>query len=132
MPTVCIDNTAAAIDAVTHLTAMGHTKVAYINGPSASPICKDRLNGYRQVMRKVGVTDTRRWVVEGDFSLASGRDAMMKLLSRGEMPTAVFAANDEMAIGAMAAIKAAGLTIPGIFLSLVLTILVFPSSLTRR
>lgn len=113
VPTVCIDNISAAFDATSHLTALGHTKVAYINGPASSPLCKDRLQGYRLAMKKAGVTNTRAWVVEGDFSLASGREMMAALLTKPERPSAVFAANDEMAIGAMAAIKAAGLTIPG-------------------
>lgn len=112
VPTVCIDNVSAAVDAVQHLTRLGHTKVAYINGPSDSPICKDRLKGYRKAMRKVGESGLSRWTVSGDYSLASGRSAMRQLLAGEEVPTAVFAANDEMAIGAIAEIKAQGLSVP--------------------
>lgn len=112
VPTVCIDNVSAAFDAVSHLTTLGHTKVAFINGPTSSSLCKDRLQGYQLAMKKAGVSNTRAWVVEGDFSLSSGRDKMMALLLRDEKPTAVFTANDEMAIGAMTSIKAMGFKIP--------------------
>ena len=112
LPTVCIDNEAAAFEAVNHLIEAGHTQIAYINGPADSPICKDRLKGYRKAMNSIGITATKPWIVEGNYSAESGRQSMAALLAANERPTAVFAANDEMAIGAMAEIKAQGFSIP--------------------
>ena len=112
VPTVCIDNEQAASEVIEYLSSLGHERIAFINGPAGSPICRDRLRGYKKSMRSNGVTDTRQLVIAGDFSIASGRMSMKKLLSLDAIPSAVFAANDEMAMGAMTEIKAHGLRIP--------------------
>ena len=112
VPTVCIDNQGAASEVIEYLASIGHSRIAFINGPVDSPICQDRLFGYKKSMRKIGVTDTRKLVIAGDFSITSGRESMKQLLTQALRPTAVFAANDEMAMGAMAEIKALGLKIP--------------------
>jgi len=112
LPTVCIDNFQASFEAISHLTQLGHRHIAYINGPSHSPICEDRLKGYQQAMQAIHIKPQSEWIEEGNFSMASGEQAMKRLLKLDTPPTAVFAANDEMAIGAMSAIKAQGLNIP--------------------
>lgn len=112
VPTVCIDNVAASREAVEHLLALGHQKIGFINGPRESPLCEDRLKGYKQALRGAGVKLTQRWVVTGDFSLQSGYAGMETLLADGDRPTALFCANDEMAIGAMQACRDAGLELP--------------------
>ncbi len=114
VPTVCIDNLNAAREAVDYLIALGHRRIAYINGPENSPLCLDRIKGYRQAMKAVGVSNTRSLVFNGDFSLDAGREAMTAILnSEDPLPTAVFCANDAMAIGALQCIKARGLSVPG-------------------
>jgi len=112
VPTVCIDNELAAREVIEYLASIGHQRIAFINGPAESPICQDRLRGYKKSMRKIGVTDTRKLVISGDFSIASGRESMQQLLNQEQLPSAVFAASDEMAMGVMAEIKAHGLNIP--------------------
>ncbi|HCQ58093.1 MAG TPA: hypothetical protein DIU10_09350 [Sulfitobacter sp.] len=112
VPTVCIDNVAAACDAVTHLTELGHREIGFINGPADSPLCEDRLLGYRQAMKNAGVKSSAQWVLHGDFSLASGYHCMQQFLQGKRSISAVFCANDEMAIGAMRACRDAGLSLP--------------------
>ncbi|MBB3047928.1 LacI family repressor for deo operon, udp, cdd, tsx, nupC, and nupG [Litorivivens lipolytica] len=109
VPTVCIDNVAAARDAVNHLLSLGHRHIGFINGPEDSPLCEDRLIGYRQALKAAKVKTQA--VFNGDFSLQSGYDRMNDLLKRGDF-TAVFCANDEMAIGALQACRDAGLKPP--------------------
>ncbi len=113
VPTVCIDNVAAARDAVNHLLELGHQRIAYVNGPSESPLCEDRLQGYEQALREAGLTVEPALIKQGDFTLASGYDCTAALLASANPPTALFCANDEMAIGAMQACHAAGLSLPG-------------------
>lgn len=111
-PTVCIDNRGAAGDAMRHLLDLGHRDIAFINGPKSSPLCKDRLSGYREALKRAGIAVQNAWIRNGDFSLASGREQMDRLLAAGRQPTAVFCANDEMAIGAMQAAREHGLVLP--------------------
>lgn len=113
VPTVCIDNVAAARDAVNHLLELGHQRIAYVNGPSESPLCEDRLQGYEQALKEAGLTVEPALIKQGDFTLASGYDCTATLLASANPPTALFCANDEMAIGAMQACHAAGLSLPG-------------------
>lgn len=112
VPTVCIDNVTASEEAVTHLLNLGHKRVAFINGPEDSPLCEDRLLGYKRAMRKARAPLNGRWVQSGDFTLASGYACMQDLLKLAERPTALFCANDEMAIGAMQACRDQGLELP--------------------
>lgn len=109
---VCIDNAAAAEEAVAHLLYMGHRDIAYINGPKDSILCEDRLRGYSKALQKYGIRLNNRWLVQGDFTLKSGYTAMQSLLARESRPSAVFCANDEMAIGAMQACRDGGLSLP--------------------
>lgn len=107
-PTVGIDNEAAAAAAVAHLRTLGHRQIAHIGGPPGNVLTTQRMCGWRGVVGG-DVGDP----VHGDFTMASGEAAMRGLLARSPRPTAVFCANDEMAIGAMKAIRSAGLSVPG-------------------
>lgn len=112
IPGVRIDNEQAALDGVRYLGEQGHRRIAYINGPADSPLCRDRLKGYRKGMAELGVRRTRDLVYRGDFSLDSGAQAARALLDSGALPTAVFAANDAMAIGALQVLKQRGIRVP--------------------
>jgi LacI family transcriptional regulator, repressor for deo operon, udp, cdd, tsx, nupC, and nupG len=112
VPVVRIDNCTAAYEAALYLLQLGHRRIAYIDGPEEFPICAERRAGYERALTEAGIKPEQRLEVEGDFSLQSGGGAMHRLLSTASRPTAVFAANDEMAIGAIKAIKAAGLSVP--------------------
>ncbi len=111
MDVVYVDNVAAARAAVTHLLDRGHTRVAMLDGRGGPP--RDtRLIGYRQALDARGLTPDESLILIGDFSEDSGYRGMQALLALDHRPTAVFAANDLMAIGALSAIETAGLRVP--------------------
>jgi len=112
VPGVGIDNESAAVEGVRYLATQGHSKIAFINGPEDSPLCRDRLKGYRKGMAALGVRRTSDLVYRGDFSLDSGAQAARSICEAGHLPTAVFAANDAMAIGALQLLKSRGLRVP--------------------
>lgn len=93
-----------------HLLELGHRRIAHIAGPSTWSAARNRLHAYEHVMtaKRLGSPS----VAEGDWSAESGYRAARELL-RGEAPTAIAAANDQMALGAMLALTEAGLSVPG-------------------
>lgn len=114
LPTVRIDNHLAAMRAVAYLQSLGHQRIATLAGPAHNPICRDRIQGYREQMHKTGPDDLSDLVLHGDFSFRSGFQQGHWLLQQPEplRPTAVFCHSDEMAIGLIKAVRAAGLTVP--------------------
>ncbi len=114
LPIVQIDNEAAAARMVRHLIDLGHRRIAHITGPLDQIIARERLDGWRRAMSEAGLPAGEELVARGDFRLASGVLAARTLLGRRRgRPTAIFAANDESAIGAVQAIHEAGLSVPG-------------------
>ena len=109
-PTVRVDNEAGAHTATGHLIALGHRRIAHIAGPPTE-MAHHRALGFRRAIAEAGLDPKHCYVVPGEFSIASGEAAMERLLTRHPRPTAIFAANDEMAVGALQAIKRAGLGI---------------------
>ena len=107
---VDVDNIEGSFTATRHLIERGRTNIATIAGPADMPAGFDRELGWRRAMTEAGLNTTLiEW---GDFSPASGAMAMRRLLARKAPLDAVFAANDQMALGAYAAIAEAGLSIP--------------------
>jgi DNA-binding LacI/PurR family transcriptional regulator len=106
------DNITGAHEATVHLLHLGHRTVAFIGGPEGSANARDRFEGYRSALEEAGVPVDPALIAGGHFEEQKGRNAMQRLLSRKDRPTAVFAANDVMALGAMKAIKREGLRIP--------------------
>lgn len=113
LPTVRIDNVAAAAGAVDYLAGLGHRRIAHITGPLPEVLSRDRLKGYRRALRRAGIESDERLVERGDYSTRSGHAAGAALLRWRRRPTAIFAANDEMAMGAIKAAREAGLDVPG-------------------
>lgn len=110
---VLVDNKAGAESAVTHLAAFGHRHVAHIAGPSTTTTGAERWAGFTAAARAHGLATDRRLLIEADgFSEAAGYTATRELLARGTVLTALFAANDLIAIGALTAIREAGLRVP--------------------
>jgi LacI family transcriptional regulator len=109
---VASDNVGGARMAVRHLHSLGHTRIATIAGPQDKNPGSDRLLGYRAELRELGLANRAEYEQIGDFYLESGETTMRALLALEEPPTAVFAAADMMAIGAMRAVQAAGLRVP--------------------
>jgi LacI family repressor for deo operon, udp, cdd, tsx, nupC, and nupG len=110
--TVTIDNVAGARQATEHLLALGHQRIGHIGGPPANILTGERLQGYKDALTAAGIVTDAALIAHGDFSFASGRAAMRRLLSLPQPPTAVFCSNDEMAIGAMRAAREAGIAVP--------------------
>jgi LacI family repressor for deo operon, udp, cdd, tsx, nupC, and nupG len=112
IPTVSIDNISSARKATEYLISLGHRRIGFISGPLNVILSRDRLKGFHQAMAQHNIPVESFLVQEGDFSFESGYNMMMKFLALEKPPTAVFAANDEMAIGAIKAIKSKGLSVP--------------------
>ncbi|AWS45295.1 LacI family DNA-binding transcriptional regulator [Streptosporangium sp. 'caverna'] len=109
---VISDNAGGARIAVNHLYEQGRRSIATIAGPGRTRPGIERLDGYRDALAALGLPARDDHVAEGDFYLAGGHAAMRRLLALDERPDAVFAAGDEMAIGAIRAITEAGLKVP--------------------
>ena len=111
-PSIQVDNVQLARNATRCLAALGHRTSAFIGGPRDLTSAHDRLVGYKLGLQESGLDWDGRLFREGAYSEVSGYAAMQSLLAGDTRPTALFAANDRMAIGAMAAIIDAGLDIP--------------------
>jgi len=112
LPTVQIDNVDAARKATQHLLGLGHKQIGFITGPLWNVLSRDRLHGYRDALLDAGLNFDDDLVVQGNFSIASGVTAAQQLLELSKHPSAIFASNDEMAIGAIRALRDAGLSVP--------------------
>lgn len=111
-PAVHIDNSAAAREATDYLLALGHRKIAFIRGQAQSLLTKDREDGYRASMKKAGIAIEDGWIADGNLSINGSIKATRKILDLRHRPTAIFCANDEMAMGCLHEIKSAGLSVP--------------------
>ncbi len=109
---VVLNNKLGAYKATNHLIELGHSKIAHIAGDLKVQTSQERLDGYKESLIKAGLSIDQKWIVVGDFSKDSGYRQMKKLLEVEEVPTAVFVANDLMAIGAYEACLEVGLSIP--------------------
>ncbi|PDP88867.1 LacI family transcriptional regulator [Glycomyces fuscus] len=110
---VDIDNIGGARAAIRHLLERGCRRVAAITGPQDMNAGVERLRGYREVLAAAGLEVDDRLVVQGDFSVEGGAEAMERLLDTGLEPDAVFAASDMMALGGLRVLRARGLSVPG-------------------
>lgn len=110
---VTIDNFRGARDMVRHLLSLGHRRVAIIRGADGNYDSAERLRGYRAALRDAGLTPTRALEPRGDFTETGGYVATLDLLAMKPRPTAIFAANDSMAIGALSALRESGVRVPG-------------------
>jgi LacI family transcriptional regulator len=109
---VTSDNYTGAFEAVRYLHGLGHREIATVTGPVDSLPAKQRLAGYEDAVRSLGMTTRAEYVETGDFFLDSGYACARRLAALRQRPTAVFVAGDEMAVGAMHAFEDAGIGIP--------------------
>lgn len=109
---VFIDNVAMAHAAVDHLVARGHSRIGMITGAIATPARGGRAQGFLEAQRDLQISSDPLLMRAGDFTVEGGHQITGELLRMEPRPTAIFAANDLMAMGAMAAIREAGLRIP--------------------
>lgn len=108
-PSVTIDNAAGARDVVRHLHKLGHRRIAFVGGPEQNADAEQRRRGYRNAMKDLALGPIE---LDGTFTEESGFEAGRRIAAREPRPSAVFAANDAMAIGALSAFREAGLRIP--------------------
>lgn len=108
-----IENYQGASAVMRHLLARGHRRIAIIKGAPRNHDAAERLRGYRAALKRAGIERDPRWEIAGDFTDESGYRAVDVLLQLDPRPTALFAANDAMAIGAMSALREAGIDVPG-------------------
>ncbi|MCX4470382.1 LacI family transcriptional regulator [Micromonospora sp. NBC_01655] len=115
-PCVRIDDVAAARTATQHLLDLGHRRIAHISGDPDDELAftthLDRRRGYHEALRAAGIDPDPSLDIESQFTVDGGNLATAELLARGEPPTAIFAACDEMAMGAISALRDAGLRVP--------------------
>lgn len=114
LPSVSIDHFQAGYDATQALLDRGHKRVAMITGPLNDPLSGlMRFEGYKKALVDAGIGLQEELVASGNFFYESGLTLTQQFLQLPEPPTAIFAANDEMAIGAIHAIQDSGLNVPG-------------------
>lgn len=109
---VGVDERYGAHLAVRHLVELGHRRIGYINGPRGWYASEQRLIGYRETLAAHDIPFDPQLVLEGDWEVEGGYPATQRLLELPQRPTAIFAANDLMALGAIYSIQDAGLRVP--------------------
>lgn len=114
VPSVDVDNRAAARSVVEHLIGLGHRAIACVANSDASCVAaEERLAGYREALEAAGIPRDERLVTAAAFDANTGHAALTRLLRRGVPFSAVFAGNDVVALGVIAAARASGLRVPG-------------------
>ncbi|WP_306395462.1 LacI family DNA-binding transcriptional regulator [Telluria beijingensis] len=112
LPTIVLENRAGARTAVEHLLGLGHRRIAFIAGTKRTGQSAERERGYAEALAAAGIAVDPALVVDGAFNQPGGFAATLRLLALATPPTAIFAANDEMAFGAIDAIASRGLKVP--------------------
>ncbi len=115
LPVTCvaIDNFGGAMKAVNYLIKLGHKNIAHITGELKSQVAIERLNGYIKALEAKGIKKNDNYIKFGDFGRQSGIRAAKQLLKLKDIPTAIFAASDEIAVGAIQVLVESGLSVPG-------------------
>jgi LacI family transcriptional regulator len=108
-PHVLVDNRAAARDATDHLLALGHRRIAFVEGPAGLHTSAQRLEGFESAIAAAGADAVR---LPGGFEYEAGDRAAAELLAAGVLPDAVLAVNDEVAIGLLTGLRRGGVAVP--------------------
>ena len=112
LDSLTIDNCRGAKAMVKHLISLGHRRIAIVKGAPRNYDAAERLRGYRLALRDAGLKPERSLELEGGFTEAGGYAAALQILELEPRPTAIFAANDSMAIGALSALRESGVEVP--------------------
>ncbi|POF33699.1 LacI family repressor for deo operon, udp, cdd, tsx, nupC, and nupG [Roseibium marinum] len=112
LPSVRSDNNRGARLAVRHLYELGHRKIAHVTGPEDNVLTHARREGMLAERERLDLPFREEWIIRGDFSLNSGRNAVEKILAMDERPTAVFCASDQVAFGLISTLAANGISVP--------------------
>jgi DNA-binding LacI/PurR family transcriptional regulator len=105
------DNERGAFEAVSCLTRAGCRRIAFIRGTAGHYFTQATQRGYERALREAGIALDESLCAEGEFHVSSGYEAMRKIMARAGRPEAVFS-NDEMAVGALRALKQEGVRVP--------------------
>lgn len=113
---VYVDNVEGAYQATRHLIEMGHEKIAHITAPRVTDTwdgdIQERYQGYKKALQEAGIPIDPQLIIEGDLLHQSGLQAVEMLLMRGKIFSAIFAANDQMALGAKLGLFRRGWRVP--------------------
>jgi LacI family transcriptional regulator len=112
-PDVAVDNAGGIASMVAALAALGHEHIAFLAGPRALFVARDRLDGYRRGLAEAGLPVDERLVVHTGFDRDGGALAVDTLLAGGAPFTAIACSNDLLALGALARLEALGIPVPG-------------------
>jgi LacI family transcriptional regulator len=110
---VLTDNQLGGLLATRHLLELGHKRIACIAGPSSITPSAERIIGYRRALEEAGLSYDENLVLPGDYHAQSGMEITHSILKMSPRPTAIFALNDLMAIGALRAASEASYSVPG-------------------
>lgn len=110
--TVKTDNSFAAERATQHLISLGHRRIGHIRGPQGNVLTGERELGFSRALHAAGLSVQPEWLLDGGFEMESGLIAAQNFMNLAERPTAIFAANDESAIGFISGLRQYGLDCP--------------------
>jgi LacI family transcriptional regulator len=108
-----IDNEGGAFAMVNHFVERGHRRIAHVTGPVENWDARERIRGYRRALRAAGIDEAGSLEIPGNFTEESGYSAARRVLTLRPRPTAIFAANDSMAVGLLSAFQELGVRVPG-------------------
>lgn len=106
------DSVGGAYGLVSHLAGLGHRRIAIIAGPEQAPTAEDRLTGYLQALEEWDIPVEDELIKHGSFDQDSGYDLTLELLQLSQRPTALFAGNNVMGLGALIALQEHGIRVP--------------------
>lgn len=111
-PRIRIDNVAGARMAAAHLAGLGHRTIGHLRGPQRNVLAEARANGVEQELAARGLPIRADWMLQGDFSLESGRRAACDWMAMADRPTGIVCASDAMACGFIGEVQRRGLSVP--------------------
>jgi LacI family transcriptional regulator len=111
-PSVHATNYQGAMDAMEYLIGLGHKRIGFISGRAELESSNRRLKGYRDALEKAGIAVDEKLIVSGDYTTETGAQCAQVLLSLDNPPTAIFASNDQTAMGVFQVAQEQGLRIP--------------------
>lgn len=112
MPSVDVDNAVGARLATGRLLELGHTRIAHLSGDEILLISRQRRQAFQEAMARAGVEVLTEYALPGDYTAKSGYERALQLLDLPEPPTAIFAANDDIALGILEAAEEKGVPVP--------------------
>jgi LacI family transcriptional regulator len=113
VPAVCATNWQGAYNATEYLIELGHRRIGFITGDMEMAAARNRLAGYQAALRTQHLLSEPELIRGGQFHYSDGYTATLALLALPNPPTAIFASNDDMALGSMDALRGQGLRVPG-------------------